>query len=293
MVRGIGRWLSAWLTCLLCLLAPMAQAGLQVFLKGADPRDVAELQESLRKEFAGDSQIQLVDAEDKSDVVVVLGADSLPPSGERRRPMLVLEPSPSALELQKQDSAVYWAPSLAAQLALTRFLLPATNRVGMLSGNKPEDESWLRVFRQYAAQQSIDVRIVPADTARLARQVAELAVGCDVLMAQPDARIYNRDTIRLILLSAYRQNRVLIGPSPAFVRAGALASLYASSARIAEGVAFSLRQYVRNGHFPPPYRLKQFSVSLNVQVAKSLGLTVPAANELERMIRFEELPTWP
>jgi hypothetical protein len=199
----------------------MARAGLQVFLKGSDPRDVSELQESLRKEIAGDSQIQLVDAEDKSDVVVALGADSLPPSGERRRPVLVLEPSPSALELQKQDSAVYWAPSLAAQLALTRFLLPATNRVGMLSGNKPEDESWLRVFRQYAApnplMSGLFRRIPPAWPVR----VAELAVGCDVLMAQPDARIYNRDTIRLILLSAYRQNRVLIGPSPAFVRAGA------------------------------------------------------------------------
>jgi putative ABC transport system substrate-binding protein len=44
---------------------------------------------------------------------------------------------------------------------------------------------------------------------------------------------------------------------------------------------------------PPPYRLKQFNVSLNVQVARSLGLTVPAVTELERLLRFEELPTWP
>jgi ABC-type uncharacterized transport system substrate-binding protein len=194
--------------------------------------------------------------------------------------------------MQKQDSALYWSPSLSAQLALIRAVLPATNRVGMLVSNG-EDASWLRIFKQYAAEQSIEVRFQTIDKARIARQVSELAASTDVLLAQPDTDIYNRETIRFILLAAYRQNKVLIGPSPAFVNAGALATLYAPSNVVAEEVAQKIRHFIKNNKLPPSSRVKNLSVSLNAQVAKSLGLAVPAMNELERLLRLEELPTWP
>lgn len=293
MVLGTGCWMRVIITALCLLLACRAQAELKLFLKGTDPREISELQSLLVKDVGEELALTAVDSLEKADLAIIIGADVLRSLPEKRPPVLLLDPTPSSVPLQKSDGAVYWSPSLAAQLSLTRYLLPATNRIGMLVGNRSEDQSWLRVFKQYAAAQSIDVRIVEADPARLARQIAELATHCDVLLAQPDVTIYNRDTIRLILLAAYRQNRVLIGPGPAFVRAGSLASLYAPPARIAEAVAQSLRYFSRNERLPAPYRLKQFSVSLNAQVARSLGLTVPAVNELERLLRFEELPTWP
>ncbi|HEX5278235.1 MAG TPA: ABC transporter substrate binding protein [Fluviicoccus sp.] len=227
-----------------------------------------------------------------ADLLLVLSGETFRRLPENRPPVLLLAPSPSNTQLQKQDGALYWAPSLAAQLALIRYLLPATNRIGMLVSN-PEDASWVRVFRQYAAEQSIDVRYLMADKNRLARQVAELAAGTDVLLAQPDPEIYNRDSIRLVLLAAYRQNRVFIGPSPAFVQAGSLATLFAPTTAVAEGVASQIRHFARNGKLPAPFRVKQLSVSINAQVGKAMGLTIPAAKELERLVRFEELPTWP
>lgn len=227
-----------------------------------------------------------------ADLLLVLSSETFRRLPDSRPPVLLLAPSPSNTQLQKQDSALYWAPSLAAQLALIRYILPATNRIGMLVSN-PEDASWVRVFRQYAAEQSIDVRYLMTDKSRLARQVAELAASTDVLLAQPDPEIYNRDSIRLVLLAAYRQNRVFIGPSPAFVQAGALATLYAPTTVVAEGVASQIRHFARNGKLPAPFRVRQLSVSINAQVGKAMGLTIPAAKELERLVRFEELPTWP
>ncbi|RZU47535.1 ABC transporter substrate binding protein [Fluviicoccus keumensis] len=225
-------------------------------------------------------------------LLVVLSGEAFRRLPESRPPALLLTPSPSNTQLQKQDGALYWAPSLAAQLALIRYLLPGTNRIGMLVSN-PEDASWIRTFRQYASEQSIDVRYLMADKSRLARQVAELAAGSDVLLAQPDPDIYNRDSIRLVLLAAYRQNKVFVGPSPAFVQAGSLATLYAPTTAIAEGIASQVHHFIRNGKLPAPSRVRQLSVSLNAQVAKAMGLTIPSAKELERLIRFEELPTWP
>lgn len=293
MVLGMIRRAVQLLGVLWVLAAGHAQAELRLFLTGKDAQELRELQSLLQQSLGSGVTFVEGGPEDRADLIVSVGAEGLQALRDRRPPVLLLAPSPSDAVLGKTDSAIYWSPSLSAQLALTRYLLPATNRIGMLVSNDPDDQSWIRSFRQYAATQSVDVRIMEADPARLARQVAELATTCDVLLAQPDLRLYNRDSIRLVLLAAYRQNRVLIGPGPAFVRAGALASLYAPPARIAEAVAQAVRAFERNGRLPPPARLKHFSVSLNAQVARSLGLTVPAAAELERMLPFEELPTWP
>lgn len=229
---------------------------------------------------------------EKTDILIVMSNDMVKSLPANHPPTLFVLAQPSTIEMQKQDSALYWSPSLSAQLALIRAVLPATNRVGMLVSNG-EDASWLRVFKQYAAEQSIEVRFQIIDKTRIARQVSELAASTDVLLAQPDTDIYNRETIRFILLAAYRQNKVLIGPSPAFVNAGALATLYAPSHVVAEEVAQKIQYFIKNNKLPPASRVKNLSVSLNAQVAKSLGLAVPAMNELERLLRLEELPTWP
>ena len=229
---------------------------------------------------------------EKTDILIVMSNDMVKSLPANHPPTLFVLAQPSTIEMQKQDSALYWSPSLLAQLSLIRAVLPATNRVGMLVSNG-EDASWLRVFKQYAAEQSIEVRFQTIDKTRIARQVSELAASTDVLLAQPDTDIYNRETIRFILLAAYRQNKVLIGPSPAFVNAGALATLYAPSHVVAEEVAQKIQHFIKNNKLPPASRVKNLSVSLNAQVAKSLGLAVPAMNELERLLRLEELPTWP
>jgi hypothetical protein len=268
-------------------------AEVNVQLLTAPTTESAQLMAFLTTTLKNDVVITASDTvSEKTNVLIVMSNDIAKTLPHNHPPTLFVLPQPSSIDVQKQDSTLYWTPSLAAQLALIRAVLPATNRVGMLVSNT-EDASWIRVFKQYAAEQSIDVRFQTIDKTRIARQVSELAATTDVLLAQPDTDIYNRETIRFILLAAYRQNKVLIGPSPAFVNAGALATLYAPSNVVAEEVAQKISYFVKNNKLPPASRIKNLSVSLNPQVAKSLGLTVPAMNELERLLRLEELPTWP
>jgi hypothetical protein len=277
--------------CYLLIVPAYAENTIQILNSHAG--ESAELLGYLSKAFKGEATVIADETlNEKANLLIVLNNDN-PGIPAVHPPILYILPQPSARELQKQDSALYWTPSLAAQLALIRAMLPATNRIGMLVSNNNEDMSWLRSFKQYAAEQSIEVRFQTVDKSRIARQVSELAAATDVLLAQPDTDIYNRDTIRFILLAAYRQNKVLIGPSPAFINAGALATLYAPTSVIAEEVVQKVRYFNKNNKLSPASRVKNFSVSLNPQVAKSLGLSVPAMNELERLLRLEELPTWP
>lgn len=270
-----------------------AYALIRVYVVGGGAEESAEFVNSLQAYLRDEGAVTSGDPPaTPPDALVVLGTEAYRKLPDKHPPAVLLAPSGNGLELAKGDSAVYWSPSLSAQLALIRYLLPATNRVGMLVNN-PDDMAWAKAFRQYAADQSVDIRILQADRQRLARQVADLAASCDVLLAQPDPELYNRDTIRLVLLAAYRQNRVFVGPSPAFVRAGALATLYAPTPAIAEAVGQKLLALGKSGRLSPPTRIRNLSVSLNPQVSRALGLAVPAINELERLLHFEELPAWP
>lgn len=276
-----------------CLWIMPVYAEVNVQLLTAPTTESAQLVTFLTKTFKDDVAITTGETVlDKTNLLIILNGEAIKSLPVTHPPALFVLPQPSSIELQKQDGALYWTPSLAAQLALIRAILPATNRIGMLVSNN-DDMSWLRVFKQYAAEQSIEVRFQTVDKARIARQVSELAATTDILLAQPDTDIYNRETIRFILLAAYRQNKVLIGPSPAFVNAGALATLYAPSALVAEEVAQKIRYFLKNNKLPPASRIKNLKVSLNPQVAKSLGLSVPTTTELERLLHLEELPTWP
>jgi putative ABC transport system substrate-binding protein len=148
------------------------------------------------------------------------------------------------------------------QLALIKAILPATNRVGMLVSADNEDQSWLRTFKQYATEKGIEVFIQTVDKSRIGRQVSDLAVSTDVLLAQPDSNIYNRETIRFILLAAYRQNKALIGPSLAFVNAGSLATLYAPSSTINQEILQRVQYFLKQKKLPLQGVSKTWSLAL-------------------------------
>lgn len=277
-----------------CLIARPIYAATQIQILTNHPDESAAMLVYLNKSLKEDVQISVTDTlKDKSDLVIVFAYDDIKNLTATRPPTLFVLPQPTDALIQKQDGVLYWTPSLAAQLALIKIIQPAVNKVGMLVNGQGEDSSWLRTFKQYAATQGVDVRIQNVDKSRIGRQVSDLAASTDILLAQPDSYIYNRETIRFILLAAYRQNRVLVGPSPAFVNAGSLASLYAAPNSIYEELVQQIHYFLKNNKLVPASRVKKLNVSLNPQVAKSLGLIVPEANEVEQKLHLEELPLWP
>lgn len=243
---------------------------------------------ALRDELGAGHSV--ITAPGPADVVVALHDGVLAEARAQQKPRLFLLPSPG-IELEAGESAVYWAPSLSDQLRLAQAIQPGLRRVGLFVGTP--DLPRAAALRSGAAGHHVEVLVREADPALLARQVGELAPSVDLLLAPVDPRLFNRDNLKPVLLAAYRQNRVFIGPTPAWVRAGSLASLYATPQTLAADVADAVRAWQQGGRWPAAAQASRFHVITNPQVARSLGLRLPDADALTRELQSGKVVPWP
>ena len=108
-----------------------------------------------------------------------------------------------------------------------------------------------------------------------------------MLLALPDAAVYNDSTIRNILLATYRRGIPLIGFSSGYVKAGALCALISTPAQIAPQAAELIRQFNNTHALPPPQYPHEFEVIVNESVANVLDLQIKNTTELHEKIRAE------
>lgn len=184
------------------------------------------------------------------------------------RPQLVLTRSASDWPLRAGDSALYWGVDLLAQWRLARDLVPGLQRVGILY--RAEHEAEVQALRREAGEARVLARRLTQ--APSARDVAELAQRVDVLLGVSDPSFFSRESAKVILLSAYRHQRPWIGPTPAFVAAGAVASRAVPKPDLIEAIVVQFRHWQRTGAFQPARTLVPSEVVCNVQVARSLGM---------------------
>lgn len=113
-------------------------------------------------------------------------------------------------------------------------------------------------------------------TDQLTSALKVLSSKSDILLTLPDPVIYNRKTIRGILLLSYRKKLPIIGFSQAYVKAGAIAAIYSEPAQISQQVTAIILDYFRHHKFhQKEYLPDDFSVALNKKVARSLGINLP------------------
>ena len=168
---------------------------------------------------------------------------------------------------------------LDRQFRLIGAIKPTPARVGVLLG--PESMHLLPALEEAAAKAGLRLAAaIVEDEGQLFRQLQWLLSDCDVLLALPDARVFNGQTIRNILTAAYRQRVPLIGFSAAYVRAGALLALHATPTQAGQAAARAVRDFLTGGSFPRPAALDVFEVSVNDNVARSLGLDVADGEKL-------------
>jgi ABC-type uncharacterized transport system substrate-binding protein len=191
-------------------------------------------------------------------------------------------------EGDRQVSAIYLDQPFERQARLIRLALPDVRRVGVLLG---ADQEWLtgeldEALRTHAL---MPVHETLGADERLIRPLEKVLAGSDLLLAVPDPRVFNRNTAQSLFLTSYRYRVPVMGYSQSLTRAGALLSLHSSPAQIgreaAEWVSSALQgPTVR---LPPPAYPAYAGVSVNEQVARSLGLVLPPEGELERRMGGE------
>ncbi len=124
---------------------------------------------------------------------------------------------------------------------------------------------------------------------QLSASLKALSHSTNVLLTLPDPAIYNKSTIRGFLLLAYRKRIPIIGFSQAYVKAGAIAAIYSKPDQISKQVVNITRYFFSNGSFKyNKYYPDNFSIALNKNVARSLGIKLTAEKAIIKHIKIAE-----
>lgn len=115
--------------------------------------------------------------------------------------------------------------------------------------------------------------------------VERLVQQVGMLLALPDPVAHTAGTVPPLLLITYRAGVPVIAYSEAYLRAGAVAALYATPEQIAQQVVEMISSYRQGKTLPQSQGLKYFTIGSNPSVARSLGFNLPPLDELETRLK--------
>ena len=223
-----------------------------------------------------------------AEIVVTVGSEALrktlgrsdnPPILATLLPRQSYEKILAEFRRPARISAIYLDQPPARQAAFIHHLLPGQKRTGMLLSG--ETRNLPGQYRQAFSNSGLSLDSEDADTENsLLPALNALLNRVNVLLAVPDSNIYHRNNIKPILITAFRYQRPVIGYSPAFVNAGALAAIHSTPAQIARQTAETIVAHGTN--LPLPSAPNQFAITINTNVAQSLGLTIPDEATIRR-----------
>ena len=181
----------------------------------------------------------------QADIVVTVGSEALrktlgrsdnPPILATLLPRQSYEKILADVRRPGRVTAIYLDQPAARQAAFIHHLLPGQKRAGMLLSN--ETRNIPGQYRQAFSNAGLALESEDADTENtLLPALNSLLARVNLLLAVPDSNIYHRNNIKPILITAFRYQRPVIGYSPAFVNAGALAAIHSTPAQIARQTA--------------------------------------------------------
>ncbi|WP_245523032.1 ABC transporter substrate binding protein [Thioalkalivibrio sulfidiphilus] len=217
-------------------------------------------------------------------LIVTSGVNALRLGLEHSREAHILAiaiPEESFLQLTRQRtdrvriSAIYMEVSLQRMAEIISQRLTGIASVGIVSGDgqylatekrqgHPSEIPRMQ-FREYGVPREADLIEVFTQASR----------ENQAILAVPDPRIFNRDTIVRIMLTTYRSNTPVIGYSEAMTRAGALMSVFSSPEMLGEEAGELIANALRAQRWQHTDRhTERYTVTINPQVARSLRIRV-------------------
>tara|TARA_R110001592_G_scaffold136975_2_gene354555 strand:- start:23 stop:1015 length:993 start_codon:yes stop_codon:yes gene_type:complete len=270
---------------------------LPVYIAGSGNITLDQHIQSLLEEYLG-NQLDLVFVSDEQAAltgnapIVTIGprAFSRVRQANRNAPVLAMLAAQDFLKgfatrSPGQVSGIYYDVPLLRQALIGKAILPQATRIALISTTSSAElyDTLIDQLPQYGLKARLFV--VDDDKQLIPTLTRALSYG-DFLLAAPDSDIYNPRTIKYILLTAYRRNRIVIGPSQAYVKAGSLASGYAPFPEMARMTAGYLQEFLKTGKFPEPDYPARFQVEINQQVARSLNIPLASSEEITRAVEL-------
>ncbi len=185
-------------------------------------------------------------------------------------------------------TSVFLDPPLTRQALLGRAILPNVQKIALIASEIPDDlfSEDIITLKQLGFEPTL-YRV--NENNRLPTVLNRALMDNQIIIGTLDKVIYNGSTIKHVLLTAYRHNRVLIGPTLSYVKAGAIASSYCDAEQLAEQVAVQVRHYFKTRQLLLPQYCDDFELSINRQVARSLNIVIPDNEKIKSIVKRAEV----
>lgn len=188
----------------------------------------------------------------------------------------------------QKTSAIFHEAPVLRQILLFKEISPAGKRVGMLFS--PEESYRIEALKNLAIKLNLlfEYEIVENEE-ELTYDLIKLIKRSDAIIATKNSTIYNRSTIKSILLTLYRHNKFLIGADLSFIRAGSVATTHTTMQQLVNEVTNDVEFFLKNKRLPESHFSGQFNVKFNEEVARSLNLTVRQESHYTDIIQAAEI----
>ena len=182
------------------------------------------------------------------------------------------------LEIDHQMTVLLDQP-LYRYLAFCKLIL-GIDSIGLIEGSaaklNPREVSTLDEFSLTLNRYQVDPdnKLLPV--------LRDLLRHNDSLLMLPQQSIYNRNTVKGVLLTSYRSRKPVVSYSPVHVKTGAVASIFSSPVDIGRHLAILINQGLQNepGTGSSFQFARFYSITTNSRVAGALGINLPAEQYL-------------
>lgn len=196
---------------------------------------------------------------------------------------------PACQDHVERHSAVFLDQPLARQAAAARLALPHYSRAAVLLG--PESRHQRAAIAAVLQRANFEPALIDVErVADVFYALEHKAAPGTVLLALPDPLVFTARTASHILLAAYRYRMPVVGYTESYARAGALLAVFSTPEQMGQHVGEIMTDALHSASvtLPVPQFPKYFSVTVNRQVARSLGLTLPTDAELHTQLLYAE-----
>lgn len=213
---------------------------------------------------------------------------------EMEGPVLAVAPTRPAFEEYHrtggQVAAIHLEMPPGRIFNLIQAAMPQRTAVGMLASVStlvgPQSRGQLGRFEASAAERGLRLvsEMVEAEN-EVGPAVERLVRQSAVFLAMPDPVVHTANTVQPLLLLTYRASVPVIGYSESYLKAGAILAIYATPEQIAQQAFETILAYRQGKALPATQVPRYYTVRINDTVARSLGLTLPLAVDLEGRLR--------
>lgn len=185
-------------------------------------------------------------------------------------------------------TSVWVEPPLKRQLKLANLVIPGNSKVGLLVNGVVDKQIQIASLDESQREMLNIVDINEYDN--LNQALYNVLKESKLILASYNNTIYNAKNIKNILITAYRQQKVLIGPSRAFLRAGSFATTFSNMDHIAQRLVDIIQHHKNTEIWLSADYNPHYSILFNQQVARSLDVPLVDVELLKQQMNETKSP---